>query len=247
MSATSTETQPVEILDESAVFLGYSPIDDQALQPATEGWISQFHRNLEIRLQQLAGEPLRVWRGHWNPNDDDTADEGVVKRLPSMRAMVSVVSPPFVKSARCQEEVSAFLKADESSPSPAPERSARMVKALKRPVPTSDMNPLLDQALGDRAGIEFFDRDPETGRVREFDEAFGDRARQRYQERIYDLAHEVNSVLQNVADVATGEKGKRIFLAMTTYELQDAYDTIRRVLLEKGHTVQPDRVRSPPA
>jgi hypothetical protein len=91
--------------------------------------------------------------------------------------------------------------------------------------------------------VDFFDRDPETGRVREFEDAFGERARQRYQERIYDLAHELCSVLQNAEeqDQDGTRRGRRIFLALATYELRDAYDSVRRVLLEKGHTVLPDR------
>lgn len=234
-------TVPVEIMDESDVFLGYSPIDDQALMPAAEGWISQFHRNLEIRLQQLSGERVKVWRGQWDPEQDsDDPDQQVVQRLPSMRAMVSVVSPPFVKSHRCRREVTAFLgdvAGDVASPA---NRSVRMVKAVKRPVPVSQLEPPFDQVFSGQSGVEFFDRDPDTGRVREFDEAFGERARQRYQERIYDLAHELCNVLQNVADAEGGAPGKRVFLALATYELQDSYDAIKRVLLEKGHTVLPD-------
>lgn len=231
---------PVEVLDKSDVFLGYSPIDDQVLQPAGEGWVSNFHRNLEIRLQQLTGEPLQIWRGRWTP-EQDQPDEQVVERLPSVRAMVSVISPPFVKSNRCRSEVEAFLS-DPSSPDEiAPQRTLRIVKAVKRPVPSTEVQPPMREVLGDRGGIEFFDRDAESGRVREFDEAFGERARQRYQERIYDLAHEVCSVLQDVPDAAAGTR-KRVYLAMPTYELQDAYDAVRRVLLEKGHTVLPDRL-----
>ncbi len=228
------------MLEQSDVFLGYSPIDNQALQPASEGWVAQFHRNLEIRLQQLTGEPLQIWRGQWNP-EDDQPDEGVVRRLPGLRAMVSVISPPFVKSNRCRSEVEAFLKSPGSPDRISRERSLRLVKAVKRPVPSSEIHPPMDTVLSDRSAVEFFDRDPESGRVREFDEAFGERARQRYQERIYDLAHEVCSVLQDVPD-ADGADVLRIFLAMPTYELQDAYDAIRRVLLEKGHSVFPDRV-----
>jgi hypothetical protein len=37
-------------------------------------------------------------------------------------------------------------------------------------------------------GFEFFEHDAETGRVREFDETFGPVLKQRFFERVYDLA-----------------------------------------------------------
>ncbi len=233
---------PFETLEQSDVYLGFSPIDNQPIEPAKEGWVSQFHRNLEIRLQQLSGEPLRIWRGNWRA-DQDEPDERVVRRLPALRAMVSVVSPPFLKSQRCKREVEAFLQDPASSRQVLPERVLRLVKAVKRPVPSSEAPHPLDVVLGEGSGVDFFDRDPETGKVREFENAFGERARQRYQERIYDLAHELCSVLQNASEPGQdgAQRGRRIFLALATYELRDAYDSIRRVLLEKGHTVLPDR------
>jgi len=38
------------------VFISYAHIDDQALTEGQKGWITQFHRILEVRLGQLLGE-----------------------------------------------------------------------------------------------------------------------------------------------------------------------------------------------
>ena len=40
---------------ESDLFVSYAHIDDQALTEGQKGWISTFHRALEIRLAQLLG------------------------------------------------------------------------------------------------------------------------------------------------------------------------------------------------
>ena len=46
----------------SDVFISYSALDDQSLSANEEGWISRFHRNLKVRLQQLAGREVHVYR-----------------------------------------------------------------------------------------------------------------------------------------------------------------------------------------
>jgi len=44
------------------VFISYAHIDDQPLTEGQRGWISQFHRSLEVRMAQLLGEELKIWR-----------------------------------------------------------------------------------------------------------------------------------------------------------------------------------------
>lgn len=97
-------------------------------------------------------------------------------------------------------------------------------------------------------GFEFFERDPDSGRLREFDEAFGEEARQRYHERVYDLAHEICQLLKrlntraaNPVEPAPESTGKTIFLAATTTDLQPQRDQLQRELIELGHQVLPNR------
>jgi uncharacterized protein DUF4062 len=94
--------------------------------------------------------------------------------------------------------------------------------------------------------FEFFERDAETGRFREFDESFGEAARQRYHEKVYDLAYEIAQVLklhrnQTTARSKNGTPAKRIYLAETTSDVQPERDRLKRELLEQGCTVLPDR------
>jgi hypothetical protein len=91
---------------------------------------------------------------------------------------------------------------------------------------------------------EFFERDPLSGRLREFDEAFGHAALQRFHERVYDVAYDISQVLKYLGDPAhSGIKRtanpKTIFLAATTSDLEPQRDQLRRELIELGHTVIP--------
>jgi hypothetical protein len=93
--------------------------------------------------------------------------------------------------------------------------------------------------------FNFFEMDSVTGRVREFDESFGPVAKQRFFERIYDLAQEICLVLkacqsgQQTAGAAP-PSGRTIFLAESTADLRADRDSLRRELVEMGHRVLPE-------
>ena len=48
-----------EALHDSDVLLNYAAIDDAPLQEGKPGWVSQLHRNLEVRIEQLSAKRSR--------------------------------------------------------------------------------------------------------------------------------------------------------------------------------------------
>jgi hypothetical protein len=128
------------------------------------------------------------------------------------------------------------------------EEKPRLFKVVKSPVSPAEIPPTLEELFSRLFGFEFFEADPETGRIREFDEALGPLLKQRFHERIYDLAHEVGQVLRVLQQVqrqgsvpGVGQGARRfIYLATTTSELQNERDRIKRELIERGHVVLPD-------
>jgi serine/threonine protein kinase len=241
------EDVSVEVLKDSDVFINYAGIDDQPMLEGRQGWVSQFHRNLQVRLQQLSGEPVKISRHPGLPGGAQP-DERVLSSLPSVKAMVSVVSPPFIKSESCRKGVEEFWRRAEESGALWVDEKSRLFKVVKTPFAPLEVPAALAQVFARLFGFEFFERDPETGRVREFDEAFGAHLKQRFHERVYDLAHEVCEVLRILRQLKSHEgaasqgKGPRqwVYLATTTSDLQDERDRIRRELLERGHIVLPD-------
>jgi serine/threonine protein kinase len=234
----------VEEVKSSDIFISAAQIDDQPLVPGREGWVSQFQRNLKVRLEQLSGDRVRVASRPMPPGQAPT-DDTYFQHLPNAKTMVSVVSPPFTKSEGCQRGVEEFWQGAQRSGNFWVESKPRLFKVVKTPVNDRDLPPRLDELFAQLMAFEFYERDPETGRLREFDEAFGEEARARYYERIYDLAYEIAQVLKYQRHAALGETmkstGKKIYLAETTGDLSATRDKLHRELLEQGHAVLPDR------
>ena len=246
-TAVTPEPFSIEKLKASDVLLNYAAIDDYPLQEGKPGWVSQLHRNLEVRMEQRSGEKVRIAR---LPEDEipPAVEAELLQHVPQAKAMISVVSPPFINSELCRRGVEHFWHGAEKSGGRYIEDKSRLLKVLKTAVAQQQMPPQLLDIFSPLFGFEFFELDPETGRVREFDETFGPVLKQRFFERVYDLAYDgcqVLSLLKQVRlrDVASGTPNPHrqwVYLATTTSDVADERDRIRRELLERGHVVLPE-------
>ena len=243
----AAEPFSLEKLKSSDVLLNYAAIDDFPLHDGKPGWVSQLHRNLEVRMEQLSGERVRIAR---LPEDaiSPVIEADLLRHVPQAKAMISVVSPPFINSPLCRREVEQFWQGAEQTGGRFIKEKSRLLKVLKTAVSEQQMpRPLVD-IFSPLFGFEFFELDAETGRVREFDETFGPALKQRFFERVYDLAYDGCQVLSllkqfRARDVPPAEadpKGRWVYLATTTSDVADERDRIKRELLERGHVVLPD-------
>jgi hypothetical protein len=225
------------------IFISYAHIDDQPMLEGQRGWISQFHRSLEVRMSQLLGQELKIWRDP-KLQGSDLFDTALVQQFSNSKVLVSVLTPRYVRSEWCRRELEEFVRLTGTQGAATADNKSRVFKVVKTPVPPHDIPPQLADLFSRLLGFEFYEFDPETGKLREYDETFGAVARQRFFERIYDLAHEMCNVLKSFQPVpgapAARPSGKTVYLATTTLELQPERDKIRRELLERGHRVLPE-------
>jgi len=236
---TQPNTEP-----QNDIFISYAHVDNESLTEGQKGWISQFHRTLEIRLRQLLGENPRIWRD-MKLSGTDIFDEKIVNAFGNTRLMVSIVSPRYVNSEWCNRELNEFYNRAEEGGGIRVGEKSRIIKVVKTPVEGDggDAHQIFNSLLG----FEFFDTDPDTGRVREFNEEFGHEAKRNYLERVYDLAHEITGILKEMGggqatqSPDSNEASRVVYLADVTSDLKGERDRIRRELLERGHTVLPDR------
>ncbi|MGK0186693.1 MAG: serine/threonine protein kinase [Verrucomicrobiales bacterium] len=231
-----------EDLKFSDVFIAYAPVDDKPLISGKPGWIAQFHDHLQVRLEQLSGESVKIWRDVSPKAGEPNAE--LLENLPLAKTMVSVMSPPFVKAPGCMQEMDTFWKSAERSGTFRVSDKTRILKVMKTPVPAGLASPELERLMAQLAGFEFYETDQETGRILAFDETLGERAMHRYFERVYDLAYEIRDVLMALRGLGNNPErsgsGKTVFLAETTADLQADRDKLKRELLENGHRVLPE-------
>jgi len=236
----------VEVVKNSDIFINCALIDDRPLSADQRGWVSQLQRHLEVRLEQLWGEPVKIGRYPMPPGEPPVAS-GFFDELAGVKTMVSIVSPPFLKAEGCRREVTAFYQHAQTRGGLSVGDKSRLFKVVKTPVEMRDMPGPMAEIFARLADFNFFELDPVTGRVREFDESFGETAKERFFERIYDLAQELCLVLKACQPGRPGPgpaplTGRTVFLAETTADLRADRDSLRRELVEMGHRVLPEAV-----
>ena len=226
---------------EGDAFISYAHLDNLELVEGRKGWVANLHRALEIRVAQLLGQESRIW---WDPKlqGNDVFAITLVDRLQRVAALVVVVSPRYVKSDWGRREIDEFCKAAEQQGGLRVRDKVRIFKVLKTPVPLDQHPPELQPVLG----YEFFKVDRETGKVRELDAIFGPEAQRDFWLKLDDLAHDMCCLLEMLrenepAATVSGANGDPVYLAVTTSDLRDEREAIKRHLEQRGKTVLPDR------
>jgi hypothetical protein len=219
-------------------FISYAHLDNVELIEGHKGWVANLHRALEIRVGQLLGKKPEIWRDPKLSGNDMFA-ETLVDRLHRVAALVSVVSPRYVRSEWALKELSEFSQAAKEQGGIRWRDKARIFKVMKTPVPRELHPPELQSLLG----YEFFTVHPETGRIRELDEVFGPEAQREFWIKLDDLAHDVCGLLEMVEGPSLPGSERTtavVFLAETTSDLREQRAVIKRDLEQHGHTVLPD-------
>jgi serine/threonine protein kinase len=242
-SSSSAAVSSPNDLAQSDVVITYSKLDDQPLTLGRPGWISHLHENLQVRVAQLSGRPVAVLK-HSDSAASSEVEAEVLRQIPKAKTVVSVLSPPFAHSNGCREVVKSFWKTATEAGRFEVDNRSRLLNVIKTPVDAGELPHDLRTLYTGLTSYEFFERDPVSGRLREFDEAFGNTALQRFHERVYDVAYDISQVLKYLGDSAqAGEQrttnSKVIFLAATTSDLEPQRDQLRRELVELGHTIIP--------
>lgn len=235
---------------EKDIFISYAHIDDESLVENQRGWISDFHRALEIRLAQLLGRRPVVWR---DPviQGNHFFDKQIEEQLEKVAIMISVLTPRYIRSEWCLREVNSFYEACRKNIGFNVNNHARLFKIVKTPV-RPELHP---ETIRNILGYEFFSTDPQTGRVKEYAQFFGQQSEVAYWEKLDDLAHDICNFLESLEQqgaVPTSAFGapaattplsgqKKIFLAESSYDTQEFRDSIKRELQDHGHIILPDK------
>ena len=223
------------------VFISYAHLDNQPLIKDAEGWVSQFHRALEVRVDQLLGKKSSVWRDP-KLQGNDCYDDTIVEQLPNVAVLVSVFTPRYVHSESCRKELVQFCEASEKAGGLRILDKTRIFKVLKTPVPL-EQHP---EQTRDCLGYEFFKIDAVNGRVRELNQVFGGDAEREFWIKLDDLAQDLCQLLRWLehgppAAAPSDQAGETptVFMADCSFDVKEQFDIVKRDLLGHQYLVVP--------
>jgi TIR domain len=227
---------------EDDVFISYARLDNQPLKDGEEGWISKFHRLLEVLLRRRLGVDPVIWRDIDLAGNDYLSDT-LINRISKVALLVSVLSPGYMNSRWCMRELQEFCKiADQAGGLRVDGDKARIFKVLPMPISPEEHPPELKEFTG----YEFFAIDIVTNKAQEFVPELGDEAYSRFLAKAMDLAHDISEVIKRLkqkieGDEKTAAAGPVIYLAETSSDQAGARDAIKRELQERGCVIVPNR------
>src|SRR5262249_6248460 len=202
-------------------------------------------QNLQLRVAQLSGKQVAVVK---QPDVSGSAEieSAVLEQMPLAKTVGSVLSPPVARANGCHRMVDTFWKSARASGRLGVGNRSRLLNVIKTPVDADDLPTDLRTLFTGLVPYEFFERDPLSGRLREFDGAFGSTALQRFHERVYDVAYDVSQVLKYLGNSpAAGERRtanpRTVFLAPTTSDLEPKRGQFRAELIKLGQPPVPNQ------
>lgn len=222
------------------VFLACAAIDNQPLSANEAGWITEFERQLALRVRQLSGKEVTL--SLMLVADGAETAHSDLPALHSAKALVVVMTPSFVRSDAARRVVEAFWQSAQGPANTLPYAEPRLFKVVKTPGAAGQGSQGFESILDQVRTFEFFEEDHEAGRVIEYNRHLGDTEAQKYHARIYDVAQEVHRTLTALNQPADASDSRStVYVAETTSDVADAADAMRRELLARGYRVVPDR------
>jgi hypothetical protein len=204
--------------------------DNESAQ-GQNGWVTQFKKFLELMLTQVLGsKPNILLKSEF--------DSMVSPKLDNAATLVSILSPDFIQSGQCLDNLEAFYQAAEASG----KNRNRVFKVFKNPLSVQEQPP----RLRDLIGYEMYQIDSETGEVREYENYFTSEAERQYWMKMVDLAYDIFDTLIQLkgstkAEVKNIFKRKTIYLAETGHDLSVQRNIIKRELQRHGYIVLPNQ------
>lgn len=222
------------------VFISYSHIDDLPFGEEGNRWVTEFHRNLDIRVRAYLGRAATIWRDR-KLGGSDVFSEEIAAQLRGTGILLSVLTPSYIRSEWCHRELQTFIEAAQESGGIEVGRKKRIIKVVKIPVPHSEVPEILDSVLGH----EFYHIDFGTELVREFHLDPSTEARREYWAKLDDVAQEIRVLFESILELSTPKSSAQgdaalVYLAATSSDLQDQRDILRRELQARGHTILPE-------
>jgi hypothetical protein len=233
------------------VFISYAHADNDWPRYGARGWVDCFGEALESCLKRAHGKETTIWRdAEGRISGASVLTPTIKEALEHTRVLVILLSPAYLKSEWCSDELRFFRDAAKTSGGLRAGTKTRVVKVLKLPVEREKFHTGVAE-IDDVPGHDFFQKKPNGTSAhppQELDPPYGDSIGKEFSGAINALASDIAAILTSRSGAATPAKtGATIYLAETTSdtEIANARDRIRRELEQFDHEVLPADQRFP--
>lgn len=230
---------------ERDVFISYAHIDNEPFTPEQKGWVTLFHSVLRTILSQQLGKTANIWKDERLQGNEDFSTE-IYDQFPKTATLVSVLTPRYLKSDWCTNEIRAFCQVAETTGGLFVKNKGRVFKVVKTPIARTDTERALPPEVGKATGYEFFVQ-KEDQPATELDPAYGEDYRQAFFLRVRRLAGDIAELLGQFGD-ATEHEGRsvadeakpRIYLAECGTSRKNDRERVLADLKSHGYIVLPE-------
>ncbi len=215
------------------IHLYFSEQDNQPLEGALKGWVTNFHKFLSTLLSQISRDDLEI---HLiSEANIDCA------KLEDTAVVIVIATPAFGANRVLTDLVNNYARQLKENEVFVCEGIARIFKVHKSPYNEDDVLAELENIIS----YDYFMVDPLSGDTQEFTRFFGNEAERSYWMKLVDMAYDIYQVLQDTSSTIKPEmddnvpRERTIYLASTGVDMVIQRDIIKRELIRHGYKVLP--------
>lgn len=205
------------------IFISYAHIDNSPLPGAEKGWVQNFVNGLRIYLNRQMGrsENYKLWMDfELRGNTPLTAD--IMDHLKAAKTLVLFLSPAYVASKWCCDELQTFLQ---------------QAKASEKRVFVVELDSMAQEdrpaELSDLLGYRFWYKN-DQGRIRQYGIPKPDPEEEEYYNLLLDLSHDLSDKIKELQKKFPAqdeeESGTTIYLAPVSDQLEALRNRVARFL-----------------
>jgi hypothetical protein len=188
-------------------------------------WVSALQEQLSERLIDRLGCDADVWQDINKLRTGQDFPSELEKAVRASAALIAVLSRNYQGSGYCEKELDAFLKEAEKTGGLETGGYRRVLKVIKLPW-RDDAH---EGFLRPYQHVEFFDRDPKTGKVREFKQT-SERFRNAADTLSYHIEQLFDAILRGMV---------KVFVARVPDDAVDDRASVIREIRASGYALSP--------
>jgi hypothetical protein len=224
---------------EHDVFISYASSDNTPLSEGQEGWVRSFERLLRDHLVSFTGNrQVEVWFDERKVDALTPITEVILNAVENSRLMISVVSPSYINSRWCMDELNHFRFTKQRRGGLLLGNKSLLVKIAKIPVDREE----LPDVFQDLKGVEFF-KPQGPGEMPEW---FGleeaGEARQLFINTVRSVAYSIALVIKQLKKGSAPAGGAKssapyIYFAEPTPDLKEKCGMLKLELEQRGYNI----------